>query len=89
MGLTKARMTDTRVEDIDVHVPGGQTFVRRWTPGTCLVAVPVVLLHDSLGSVEQWRDFPEVLARRLRWPGIGSAPVAARSLTRAASLSRT
>ena len=61
-------MTDTRVEDIEVNLPGGQTFVRRWTPDTCVAAVPVVLLHDSLGSVEQWRDFPAALAQRLRRP---------------------
>lgn len=36
-------------------------YVRQWSvpgPGGC----PIVLLHDSLGSVEQWRDFPGLLA---------------------------
>jgi len=36
--------------------------VRRWSPGHGSRS-PIVLLHDSLGSVEQWRDFPEALAR--------------------------
>lgn len=44
-----------------VAVPGGEVFVRRWRPdgGT---GAPIILLHDSLGSVEQWRGFPEALA---------------------------
>jgi pimeloyl-ACP methyl ester carboxylesterase len=36
--------------------------VRRWSPGHGKHA-PIVLLHDSLGSVDQWRDFPEALAK--------------------------
>lgn len=35
--------------------------MRRWNSG-CGPQPPIVLLHDSLGSVEQWRDFPEALA---------------------------
>lgn len=57
---------ETRDELVDV--PGGQVFVRTWAPpgaadATC--GPPVVLLHDSLGSVELWRDFPARLAERL------------------------
>ena len=52
----------SEARDSWVPVPGGSVFVRRWltAPGD---GPPVVLLHDSLGSVEQWRDFPEALAR--------------------------
>lgn len=48
----------------DVYVPTseGRLFVRRWDPAGAAGA-PIVLLHDSLGSVELWRDFPEQLAR--------------------------
>jgi len=35
--------------------------VRAWGPGHSH-RPPVILLHDSLGSVEQWRDFPAALA---------------------------
>lgn len=28
----------------------------------------MILLHDSLGSVELWRDFPENLATCTGWP---------------------
>lgn len=53
------------VESQDVFVPtgSGQLFARRWTPDTPGANdVPVVLMHDSLGCVELWRDFPERLA---------------------------
>ncbi|MES1945564.1 hydrolase-like protein [Salinisphaera sp. PC39] len=44
-----------------VAVPGGDVFVRQWRLDEEDRA-PIILLHDSLGSVEQWRDFPEALA---------------------------
>ena len=51
----------TEVLDSFVEVPGGSVFVRRWRlPGSR--RSPIILLHDSLGSVEQWRDFPPALA---------------------------
>lgn len=52
-------------------VPGGSVFVREWTPPDVIDgASPLVLLHDSLGSVALWRDFPSLLARALRRPVI-------------------
>lgn len=53
-----------RVETVDsrVAVPGGDVFVRRWSRGDADLE-PIVLLHDSLGSVETWRDFPAALAQ--------------------------
>lgn len=50
-------------KDLFVEVPGGQVFVRQWMADGSSGA-PIVLLHDSLGSVEQWRSFPEALAAR-------------------------
>ena len=35
--------------------------MRSWSVGSGDYP-PIVLLHDSLGSVEQWREFPETLA---------------------------
>ncbi len=36
-----------------------------WTPdpptGRPLPDAPIIMLHDSLGSVELWRDFPAAL----------------------------
>ena len=55
-------------EDRRVAIAGGEVFVRRWsTPGDDARA-PLILLHDSLGCVELWRDFPALLAARLRRP---------------------
>src|SRR5215207_6197075 len=54
----------------DQFVPLGDTAIHvRWIVGssrTAVTAAPVlVFLHDSLGCVETWRDFPEELARRV------------------------
>lgn len=49
--------------DLFVETSGGQIFTRKWEPGgEGRAAPPFILLHDSLGSVELWRDFPERLA---------------------------
>jgi pimeloyl-ACP methyl ester carboxylesterase len=47
--------------DLLVAVPGGNIFVRRWSFGGTALE-PIILLHDSLGSVEMWHDFPAALA---------------------------
>lgn len=42
----------------------GRVFVRRWhSAQTQAGRHPIVLLHDSLGCVELWRDFPEALCQ--------------------------
>lgn len=46
---------------LDIH--GGQVFVRIWEKNNNLI--PVIMLHDSLGCVETWRDFPEILSQHL------------------------
>jgi pimeloyl-ACP methyl ester carboxylesterase len=55
---------DSREQWID-H-PQGRIFARRWGPQDTQdapAANPIVLMHDSLGSVELWRDFPAALGR--------------------------
>ena len=48
-----------------VQHPGGRIFARQWTPeSTAGGGAPIVLLHDSLGCVELWRDFPSKLSER-------------------------
>lgn len=47
--------------DSVVGVPGGSVFVRRWHPERS-GHLPIVLFHDSLGSVDLWKDFPATLA---------------------------
>ena len=45
--------------------PGGHLFVRHWSAAAG-VGAPILLLHDSLGSVEQWREFPPALSAATR-----------------------
>jgi len=50
-----------QTSDSLVEVPGGDIFVRQWHCATSRGS-PLLLLHDSLGSVAQWRAFPASLA---------------------------
>lgn len=47
--------------DHTVTTPGGRLFVREWPPARAAPAPPLVLIHDSLGCVELWRDFPQLV----------------------------
>ena len=49
-----------------IPIATAQVFVRCWQPRAAADVVPVVLLHDSLGSVAQWREFPQQLAHALQ-----------------------
>lgn len=49
----------------EITVPGGSLYAEDWTPEAIRHPTPVVLLHDSLGCVGLWRDFPATLAARL------------------------
>lgn len=52
-----------RVRDLGVDTGRGRLFARCWTPARSGDGLaPIVLLHDSLGCVELWRDFPDRLA---------------------------
>nr|WP_228256826.1 alpha/beta hydrolase [Acinetobacter sp. WCHAc060033] len=46
--------------DLTAHL---QLYVKSWTPEQLQHQIPIILLHDSLGSVALWRDFPEQLAQ--------------------------
>ncbi len=59
-------MQNCKSEERYVEVSGGQIFVRQWSPEKPSDQAPVVLLHDSLGCVAVWRDFPAQLATRLQ-----------------------
>ncbi|MDH1523176.1 alpha/beta fold hydrolase [Achromobacter mucicolens] len=59
-------MSSVEFQDVFVPAASGQLFVRRWTPAASATSAgsgaPIVLMHDSLGCAELWRDFPERLA---------------------------
>lgn len=48
-------------EDRYLPTEHGDVFSRRWRMGHSQ-RTPIILMHDSLGCVELWRDFPERLA---------------------------
>ena len=61
-------MVHVEIEDFHASTAGGKVFVRHWHAFDCGARTPLILLHDSLGCVELWRDFPALLAARLRRP---------------------
>jgi pimeloyl-ACP methyl ester carboxylesterase len=59
-------MPDPAITDELIHLGGATLYVRRLHASLEPLRVTrptIVLLHDSLGCVETWRDFPEVLAK--------------------------
>ena len=53
------------IEEQYIQTTDGDIFVKTWTPKIVLSSISIVLLHDSLGSSHQWRNFPEILANTL------------------------
>ncbi len=41
--------------------PSGRLFARQWMPAEAVAGAPLVMLHDSLGCVELWRNLPAQL----------------------------
>ncbi|HHW62367.1 MAG TPA: alpha/beta hydrolase [Rhodocyclaceae bacterium] len=58
---TKPQHTTSQEIWLDGHL--GRLFVRTWAPIEPSHLAPIVLLHDSLGSVELWRGFPAALCK--------------------------
>ena len=49
--------------DLWILHPQGRLFAREWPASAAGAALPpLLLLHDSLGSIDVWRDFPAALA---------------------------
>ena len=51
-------------KELYLEIPQGQIYVKRWIVDqkNSFQNAPIILFHESLGSVELWRDFPEQLA---------------------------
>lgn len=68
--MSMAAMAAIAVDDVWIETSAGRLFARVWSPaasagatrGVTGDACPIVLLHDSLGCVEFWRDFPHRLS---------------------------
>jgi pimeloyl-ACP methyl ester carboxylesterase len=52
-------------KELFVDVGGGSIYIKQWIPENPKYTAPIVLMHDSLGCVDLWRNFPEELARSL------------------------
>lgn len=63
-------MTALQKDTHFLSVPGGKLYVRSWRPADTPDEPPLILLHDSLGCVDLWREFPERLAEQLGRPVI-------------------
>lgn len=59
----------SNILDREIHTEHGRLFSRIWSGDRGDVA-PILLFHDSLGSVELWRTFPEKLATATGHPVI-------------------
>lgn len=59
-------MKKTQTSEKFISVPGGQIFLKRWSSPEFSEKSPIILLHESLGCVETWRDFPLQLAETLK-----------------------
>lgn len=55
-------MNNSNPTDTFIETPDGRLFARFWGSVGRPEAPTIILFHDSLGSVDQWRDFPCKLA---------------------------
>lgn len=60
-------MSKIIVKERQMATANGSVFVKCWLPAGdgARQRLPIILLHDSIGCVTLWRDFPELLARTL------------------------
>ena len=58
------KMKDTvKTQERFIQIADAKVFVKTWTPSDAdAYEAPIILFHDSLGSADLWRSFPEVLA---------------------------
>ena len=55
----------THVSEVLLPIEDGRIFVKSWVPEAASEGAPLLMLHDSLGCVALWRDFPEEACKRL------------------------
>src|SRR5512141_2651975 len=61
-------MKDFPVEDFTIKAAGHRLQARRL--GRREKGPVLVFLHEGLGSIAQWRDFPELLCRKAGFSGL-------------------
>jgi pimeloyl-ACP methyl ester carboxylesterase len=63
-------MTSPSTHDSYIQTPAGRLFARQWFSAEPTRNAPVIFFHDSLGSVELWRDFPARLVSLTGRPAV-------------------
>src|SRR5689334_17143974 len=58
-------MAEIVEEEHWIESPAGRLHAKSWAPRDLNSKSPIILLHDSLGCVALWRDFPRLLAHSL------------------------
>lgn len=58
-------MSDSiQTAEIPIPLPEGTIYTKKWFSADHKHSEPIVLLHDSLGCVDTWRNFPQILSER-------------------------
>lgn len=60
-GIKQSAAAQMVVNEHHIASAQGEVYAARWQPAQARDEASIVLLHDSLGSVELWRDFPAAL----------------------------
>lgn len=57
--MGRADQTTVQTTEQWIETPEGKLYARIWTPeGLEAAKAPIIMLHDSLGCVDLWRDLP-------------------------------
>jgi len=56
--------SNIEIKEFKIENSNGNISAKKWAPQTAITKVPIILLHDSLGSIDLWRDFPCILAEK-------------------------
>lgn len=61
-------MDDVTTKELFLEMGDGKIFAKVWSPEKTDQSriPPLFLLHDSLGCVDTWREFPALLCKKLR-----------------------
>lgn len=75
LAITKKHLSDVFVTEHQIVIEHGPfsnqcIYAKKWVPSHSITQSPLILLHDSLGCVGLWRDFPALLANALSRPVI-------------------
>jgi len=58
-------ITISKPEELIIKTPYGDIYAKKWSPRGASKNVPIILLHDSLGCIDLWKEFPKALADQL------------------------